>query len=91
MGDELKFTNTTLNYLWNEKNPWFSALESYSDCYKRYYQTFNTLDDLEKEFKRSDINTVCKRELENLRKEAPTIHYKEIMGRVPTLLKDFEY
>lgn len=69
-----------LSYNKNEEHFWFKSIDNYVSCYQRYYQLFNTVQELEGELKREDINTVCKRELNDLRKNVPLVRYKEIIA-----------
>lgn len=64
----------------NEVNPWLIATKYYTECVDRWVNTFPSKKDLLEELKRSDINTVCKKELGYLRELAPTIRYKEVLG-----------
>jgi hypothetical protein len=63
-----------------DKNPWLIATSYYSNCIQRYFAVFNNKLDLEEELKRTDINTVCKKELNYLKSVAPEIGYKEVLG-----------
>ena len=63
-----------------DKNPWLIATSYYSDCIQIYFSVFNKKLDLEEELKRTDINTVCKKELNYLKSVAPEIGYKEVLG-----------
>ena len=61
-------------------NPWLIVTKNYSECVINFYSIFNTRKDLEKELSRADINTVCKKELDDMRSVAPEIRYKEVLG-----------
>lgn len=75
--------NYTLNYRWDEPNPWFSSIRAFNKCYERYFDVFKSSKDWQTELQRSDAHTVCKKELEDLRKAAPGISYKEVLGENP--------
>jgi|LauGreDrversion4_2_1035121.scaffolds.fasta_scaffold436264_2 hypothetical protein len=62
----------------HESNPYIVAVKFYSECYSNYFKNFFTTKDLETELTREDVNTVCLKELEDLRKVVPDIRYKEV-------------
>jgi hypothetical protein len=75
-----KYYNPHLFTEWYEHNPWMEATENYAKCYRTYFGVFRNLKNLEEEAQRPDINTVCKRELQNLRAASQYLGYKEIAG-----------
>ena len=75
-----KYQNTHLFTEWYEHNPWFEANNNLAKCYQRYFNVFNNLKVLEEEAQRPDINTVCKRELQNLKAASQYLGYKEVAG-----------
>lgn len=70
----------TLDYFWSEKNAWYSANKNMSLCFNRFFFAFPTPKDWEEELKRTDINTVCKKELDELRSSSKNLNYRQVMG-----------
>jgi hypothetical protein len=71
---------STLRFERFDKNPWFYATKAYGECYKRYFGLFNNWKDWEEEIQRPEINTVCRKELLDLRAASQYIGYKEVAG-----------
>lgn len=77
----MEFTTENLMLDHTEKNVWLDGNIDYNDCYERYYKRFHHLEDLEKELKRADINTVCQKELLHLKSNVDVIRYRDVMGK----------
>jgi hypothetical protein len=75
---EKKYVSKYLNLSYDEVNPYMIATKYYVECLSNYFKTFFTIKDLEIELAREDINTVCLKELEDLRKVIPDIRYKDV-------------
>jgi hypothetical protein len=75
-----KYSNPHLFIDWYEHNPWMLANISFAKCYQRYFKVFKNEKLLEEEAQRPDINTVCRRELQNLRAASQYLGYKDVAG-----------
>ena len=80
-----KYVNPHLFVEWYEHNPWTDANKKLGLCYERYFNVFQNLKSLEEEALRPDVNTVCRRELQNLRAASQYLGYKDVAGY--TLMK----
>lgn len=84
--DEEAPQNYALDYFWDEKNSWYFAVDQYTMCYQRYFKFFSTMKDLEEELVRPDMNTICHKELTELKKAGPGITYREMLGRMQHII-----
>ena len=70
-----------MDYIAGEKNNWYFALFNYARCYDGYYKNINTLNKLKHELTKEDVNSICRNELEEVRKAANSgLTYKEVVG-----------
>jgi len=74
------YKNSGLYINANETNPWLVANSYYVDCITRFVYNFNTKNECLIELERSDVNKICKKELNYLREIAPDVRYKEMLG-----------
>ena len=80
----------SIEYHAHEKNNWYFALFNYTKCYTDYYKQNNSYFKIKSELQREDINNVCKKELEEVRKAANNgLTYKEVNGHVRPILTDY--
>ncbi len=77
---ERKYHSPGLNLSKVDKNPYLITTKFYVECLQNYFTTFNNKPSLEKELKREDINTVCLKELEDLRRVIPDVRYKDVVS-----------
>jgi hypothetical protein len=83
-------TPDSLEYHVHEKNNWYFTIFNYSNCYYQYYKINDSYNKIKSELLREDVNEVCKKELEELRKAANSgLTYKEVNGQVYPINKDY--
>lgn len=75
-----KYSNPHLFIDWYEYSPMYETTQKFGQCYARYFSIFNNMKSLEEEILRPDVNTVCKKELENLRAASKYLGYKDVAG-----------
>ena len=75
-----KYSNPHLFIDWYEYSPLHDTTEKFGQCYSRYFSIFKNLNSLEEEMLRPDVNTVCKKELNNLRAASKYLGYKDVAG-----------
>jgi hypothetical protein len=85
------YTAPGLDLGWGDTNPWLVGSLNYSKCITKYFSSFRTRIQLEKELARPDINDVCKQELDDLRSIVSDIRYKEVLGHQYELAKNDFY
>ena len=88
---ERKYHSPGLHLTPNDKNPYLIATKYYTECFRNYFSVFNSKVDLVNELKREDINTVCMRELEDLRGAVANLSYKDVVSSQNIHLKHAFY
>ena len=85
------YSTNGLSLRFNDINPWLIGSNRYAECITNYFSIFQSRSELEKELQRPDINTVCKKELDDIRAVVADIRYKEVLGYQGILMRNDFY
>jgi hypothetical protein len=88
--DDVYDTPSSMDYHLHEKNNYYFTVFNYTKCYYNYYKDNGTYSKIKSELLREDINSVCKKELDELRKAVNDgLTYKEVNGQVRPIVTDY--